>query len=53
MKINNNYRNPQENHETHENQKNQTIITKIMKKIEFNVRITKFIKILESHNRSQ
>ena len=51
MKINNNYRNPQENHETHGNLKNQTIITKIMKILEFHMRITKFIKILESHNR--
>ena len=51
MKINQNYRNPQDNHETNESQKNQKIITRIMKIVEFHVRITKIIKILESHNR--
>ena len=35
MKINKNYRNPQDNHETNEIPKSQTRITKIMKISEF------------------
>ena len=51
MKINKNYRNPEEDNQTHGSLKIQTIFKKIMKIVEFHVRITKFIKISRSHNR--
>ena len=51
MKINKNYRNPEEDNQTHGSLKIQTIFKKIMKIVEFHVRITKFIKISKSHNR--